>query len=62
MNLLEPLCYIEGPAIILNPLSTILINPNWKCYMTKNKNLIINKINQTQNIIGDNSKIECDPI
>lgn len=32
---------IEGPCIILNNTSTIVIDPSWVCSVTKNLNLSI---------------------
>jgi len=45
---------IEGPAVIIDPNFTVLVEPNCRAILTKRGNILIDIKKMNENIIGTN--------
>ncbi|EAR87851.1 hydantoinase/oxoprolinase (macronuclear) [Tetrahymena thermophila SB210] len=63
METLEPSSRIQGPSVILNNTSTIIIEPGWTSLVTKKRNLLLseNKLQQ-ESVNYFQQEVKCDPI
>lgn len=52
----------SGPAIIIEPTGTIVVEKNWRAVVTQHKHLVLEKIIQEESTAAFNTKIECDPV
>ncbi|KRX01580.1 hypothetical protein PPERSA_01483 [Pseudocohnilembus persalinus] len=64
MKNLQPSSKINGPAIIINETSTIVILPEWKVLITKNKNVLLQlkKEEHTKVNVDSKSEVKSNPI
>lgn len=58
MKNLKPSAKINGPAIIINKTSTIIIEPEWKVLITKNKNILMDLVNEEHTKVNVESEDE----
>lgn len=52
----------SGPAIIIEPTGTIIVEKNWKAVVTQHKHLVLEKITQIDNRNTTDAEIKCDPV
>ena len=52
----------SGPAIIIEPTGTIVVEKNWMVTVTQHKHLVLEKMSLTKEIKTINANLNCDPV
>ncbi len=51
-----------GPAIIIEPTGTIVVEKNWRASVTQHKHLVLDKITQIESAYNADTVTKCDPV
>jgi 5-oxoprolinase (ATP-hydrolysing) len=55
---LLPESLIDGPAVILDPVSTIVVEPGWRCSMTKGNDIILERFREKEDEASKDEKVD----